>query len=42
MVLQVTSKFGEIDRNLHSHPFDDVICKPPVPGSEVPESIVHV
>ena len=27
--LKASSKFGEIDYNLHNHVFDDFICKPP-------------
>ena len=25
---------GQIDHNLHSHAFDDVICKPPIQGEQ--------
>ena len=27
---ETRGKLGQIDRNLHDHVFDDVICKPPI------------
>ena len=30
VIIEIWSKLGQIDHNLHNHAFDDVICKPPI------------